>query len=43
VQWRRVHTNRAIVLGGDYAVTSIRQWGLKTALSPRREGKAAVV
>jgi len=28
--WPR--TNRASVVGGSYAVTSIRQWGLRTGL-----------
>ena len=32
VQRRRVHNNRATVLVGSYAVTRIRQWGLKTRL-----------
>ena len=32
VQQCRVHTNRTSVLGNGYAVTGIRQWGLKTGL-----------
>jgi len=43
VQRRRVHTNMASVMGGGYAVTGIRQWGLQSSFSTEgEEGRRGV-